>query len=564
MTSPSPAIREFDVKIASVCLAVTGLFGVFAVPARSQGPSSASPPASVSRTTKAVNYRRAGSITKIDFQGTELMSGATGEARVQSKSNRIEIEAKFLGLDEATKFGLEYLTYVLWAVSPGGRAVNLGEVVLKTGGAQVKAIITDMQSFGMIVTAEPYFAVTQPGNTVVLENVFGPATLGKVENIDASYELLGRGIYSSSNTKIENAIFGIDRKTPLEVFEARNSLRIAHIALADKYAASTLAKAEQQLKNAEDIYARKSDKKSVIAAAREAVETAEEARVMAVKQKAEEDAQARVAAEKRAAEERALRARADAESEVKRRQEADQARAQAEAAKAEAVRMKQEADKAAAEAARQKAEAEQATAAAVAQQQAAQTAAEQAARDKAAAQQQQRAAEAETEKARQAAAQAEAEKAQLRAQLLSQLNSILQTRDSARGLIVNMSDVLFDTGSYTLKPGAREKLAKISGIVLAHAGLTMQIEGHTDSVGGDEFNQQLSERRADSVRDFLAQNGVPASSITARGLGKTQPVASNDTIEGRQRNRRVELIVNGDAIGGTANASASNAPNSQR
>src|SRR5712691_4893005 len=556
MTSPSPAIREFDVKIASVCLAVTGLFGVFAVPARSQTPLSAGPPASVSRTTKAVNYRRAGSITKIDFQGTELMSGATGEARVQSKSNRIEIEAKFLGLDEATKFGLEYLTYVLWAVSPGGRAVNLGEVVLKTGGAQVKAIITDMQSFGMIVTAEPYFAVTQPGNTVVLENVFGPATLGKVENIDASYELLGRGIYSSSNTKIENAIFGIDRKTPLELFEARNSIRIAHIALADKYAAPTLAKAELQLRNAEEVYARKSDKKSVIAAAREVVETAEESRVMAVKQKAEEDANAKIAWDKKAAEEREAKARADAVAEAQRRQEAERARQQAETAKAEALRMQQEAQQAAAAAARQQAEAEKASAAALLQQQAAQAAADQAAKDRSAAIAQQRAAEAETGKARQAAAQAEAEKAQLRAQLLSQLNSILQTRDSARGLIVNMSDVLFDTGSYTLKPGAREKLAKISGIVLAHPGLSLQIEGHTDSVGGDDFNQQLSERRADSVRDFLAEQGVPASSITARGFGKMQPVASNDTAEGRQRNRRVELVVNGDAIGGTASASA--------
>src|SRR5947209_13067699 len=571
MTSPSPAIREFDVKIASVCLAVTGLFGLFTQPAFTQAPSSASPPASVSRTTKAVNYRRAGSISKIDFQGTELMSGATGEARVQSKSNRIEIEAKFLGLDEATKFGLEYLTYVLWAVSPGGRAVNLGEVVLKTGGAQVKAIITDWQTFGMIVTAEPYFAVTQPGNTVVLENVFGPATLGKVENIDASYELLGRGIYSSSNTKIENAIFGIDRKTPLELFEARNSLRIAHIALADKYATSTLAKAEQQLRNAEEVYARRSDKKSVVAAAREVVETAEEARVMAVKQKAEEDAQAKIAADKRAAEQREAKARADAAAEAQGRLEAEQARKQAEAAQAEALRMKQEAEEAAAEAARQKQEADQARAAALAQQQAAeaeaqkaagekaaaQAAAEQAARDKAAA-------EADAEKARQAAAQAEEEKAQLRVQLLSQLNSILQTRDSARGLIVNMSDVLFDTGSFTLKPGAREKLAKISGVLLAHSGLTLQIEGHTDSVGGDEFNQQLSERRADSVRDFLAEQGVPGSSITARGFGKTQPVASNDTIEGRQRNRRVELVVNGDAIGGTASASGSNAASSQR
>ncbi len=287
---------------------------MLAASALGQAPPSASPAKSVSRTTKAVNYRRAGA-AKIDFQGTELMQQASGEARVQNKGSRTEIDAKFLGLDEATKFGLEYLTYVLWAVSPGGRAVNLGEVVLKNGAGEVKAI-SDMQTFGMIVTAEPYFSVTQPGNTVVLENVFGPATLGKVENIDASYELLGRGIYSSSNTKIENAIFGIDRKTPLELFEARNSLRIAHIALADKYAASTLAKAEQQLKNAEDIYARKSDKKSVIAAAREVVETAEEARVMAVKQKAEEDANAKIAADKKAAEDREAKARADAIAEV--------------------------------------------------------------------------------------------------------------------------------------------------------------------------------------------------------------------------------------------------------
>jgi outer membrane protein OmpA-like peptidoglycan-associated protein len=561
MESPATAIGSLDVKIASAFLAVTGILGALAAPALPQAPPAASPVKNVSRTTKAVNYRRAGGSTKIDFQGTELMQQASGEAKVQNKGNRIEIDAKFLGLDEATKFGLEYLTYVLWAVSPQGRAVSLGEVVLKNGSGEVKAI-TDMQTFGMIVTAEPYFAVTQPGNTVVLENVFGPATLGKVENIDASFELLGRGIYSSSNTKIENAIFGIDRKTPLELFEARNAVRIARIALADKYAASTLAKAEQQLKNAEEVYGRKSDKKAVEAAAREVVGTAEEARVMAVKQKAEEDAQARVAAEKRAAEERATKARADADTEVKRRQEADQARAQAEAAKADAERMKQEAEKAAAEAGRQKQEADQATAAAVAQQQAAQADAAQAAKDRAAAVVQQRAAEAETQKARQAAAQAEADKAQLRAQLLAQLNSILQTRDSARGLIVNMSDVLFDTGSYTLKPGAREKLAKISGIVLAHPGLTLQIEGHTDSVGGDEFNQQLSERRADSVRDFLAEQGVAASSITARGFGKTQPVASNDTPEGRQRNRRVELVVNGDAIGNTASASA--APSSQQ
>ena len=533
-----------NAKRVSLSLAAAGLFSILAAPAFSQAPAG-----TVSRTTKAVNYRRAGGSTRILFSGTELMPSASGEAKVESKSTRMEIDAKFDNFEEATKFGLEYLTYVLWAVSPQGRAENLGEIVLKSGISHVKAI-TDMQTFGMIVTAEPYFAVTQPSNVVVLENAV-PQASGAVKNSDATYELLGRGIYSSSNTKIENAIFGIDRKTPLELFEARNAVRIAHIALADKYAGSTVAKAEQQLKTAEDNYSGHRDRKTVEASARDVVETAEEARVMAVKKKAEEDAQAKIAAEKKAAEEQAI-------AEAKRRLEAEQARTQAEAAKADAMRLKLQAEQAAQESARQKQEADQARAAAQAQQQAAEAAAQQAARERASALEQQHAAEAETEKARLAAAQAEREKGELRAQLLSQLNSILQTRDTARGLIVNMSDVLFDTGSYTLKPGAREMLAKISGIVLAHPGLNLQIEGHTDSVGSDEFNRQLSERRADSVRDFLAQQGVPASSITARGFGKTQPVATNDTPEGRQRNRRVEIVVNGDAIGsgaGTPSAS---------
>lgn len=491
-------------------------------------------PTTIARAIKAVNYRRAGGATKVAFSGTELMPSGSGEAKVENKNNRMGIEVKFAGLEDSTKFGLQYLTYVFWAVSPQGRAENLGEIVVKNGSAQVKAV-TDMQTFGMIATAEPYFAVTQPGNMVVLEAMPVASGSGHVENVDGTYELIGRGVYSSSNTKIDSAIFGIDPHTPRELFEARNALRIAHNAGADKYAASTLRKAEQQMVAAEQAYRSKRDKKTVESASRDVVETAEEARVMAVKQKAEEEAQGRMAAEKRAAEEREARARADAEAEAHRREEAEQARVEAEQArieaeqaKAEAERMKQQAEQAAAEAARQKEEADKARKAAL---------------------EQQRLAEAETEKARQVAARAESEKAQLRAQLLDQLNSILQTRDSARGLIVNMSDVLFDTGSSSLKTGAREKLAKISGILLAHPGLTLQIEGHTDSVGSDDFNQQLSERRSDSVRDFLAEEGVPVSSMTAKGFGKTQPVASNDSPEGRQRNRRVELVVSGDAIG---------------
>jgi outer membrane protein OmpA-like peptidoglycan-associated protein len=485
----------------------------------------------VSRTAKAFTYRR-GNYWTVSFRRTELLPRGAAQARVENKGNRVEIAATFQDMQEATQFGFEYLTYVLWAVSPQGRAANLGEVQVKNGRAQIKTI-TDMQTFALVVTAEPYFAVSQPGDAVVLENAVDAG-----ESLGATYQLLARGVYSSSNTKIDNAIFGIDRKTPVELFQARNAVRIAKNANAAKYAAPTLARADQQLQAAEGVYQRRRDTKTVITMARDAAQTAEEARVISVKQKAEEDAQARADAERRAAEERTARARAEAEEQARRRQEAEEARLQALAAQAVAERMKEEAVKAAAEAARAQEAADRARQAAVAEQQAALA--------------QKQAAEAEAERARQAAAKAEAEKADLRAQLLAQLNSILQTNDSARGLIVNMSDVLFDTGSFMLKPGAREKLAKVSGILLAHPGLTLQIEGHTDSVGSDELNQRLSEQRANAVRDFLGEQGVSLPAITAEGFGKGVPVASNDTPEGRQRNRRVEIVINGDSIGDSA------------
>jgi len=491
--------------------------------------------ATVVRTTKAMHYRQQGGVAKIEFQGTGVMLAASGEAKVEGKKTNLEIDAKFTGLEDATKFGLEYLTYVLWAVSPQGRAVNLGELMLDHGKGRLKTY-TDMQTFGMIVTAEPYAAVSQPGNTVVLENVVVAGAAG--EDITAKYELLGSGTYSSVNTHIQDAIFGIDPNTPRELFEARNAVRIAHIAGADKYASSIVAKADQQLKQAESAYRGKQDKKSIEAAAREAAQTAEESRVMAVKQKQEEEAQAQAAAEKKAAEDRAARARAEADAQAQARADADAARQQAEAARQQAEVAKAEALKAAQEAARQKAEAEQAKSEALAQQQALAV---------------------EADKARQAAAQsdqlrqqAEKEKQELRARLLQQLNTVLATRDSARGLIANLSDVLFKSGSFELLTGARERLAKVSGIVLAYPSLRLSVEGHTDSVGGDDYNQQLSERRAEAVRDYLVQQGIASDSVTASGFGKTAPVASNDTPEGRQQNRRVELVLSGDAIGSLA------------
>jgi outer membrane protein OmpA-like peptidoglycan-associated protein len=514
----------------------------------SSGVLNAASAPTVMRTIKAMHYRLQGGSTRVDFHGTDQMQRATGEAKVEGKKTNFQIEAKFEGFEDATKFGLEYLTYVLWAISPQGRPDNLGELTLDHhGNAQLKAF-TDLQTFGLIVTAEPYFAVTQPGNMVVAESssISGAAT----ENIEAKYELVTRGTYSATNAHIQDAIFGIDSKTPLELFEARNAVRIAHIALADKYAPSILSKAGQQLLHAEEFYRQKQKKDVVEAAAKEATQTAEEARVMAVKQKAEEEAQAAAAA-------REAKARADAEAEARRRadaeaarQAADQARIQAEKdraaavqARAEAERMKQEAMAAAQDAARQKEEAEKAKADAVAQQQALAAETVQA-----------RAAAAQSENLRQ---QAEREKQDLRERLLQQLNSILATRDSARGLVANMSDVLFRSGSYELAPGARERLAKVSGIILAYPSLHVSVEGHTDSVGGDEYNQSLSELRAQAVRDYFVQQGIASGSVEAHGFGKTAPIASNDTPEGRQQNRRVELVLSGDAIGNSFDAPSS-------
>jgi len=562
------------VKIASICLAILGFLGALAMPAMSQTQTPAvntkkqqeSSPlyrvTVVARTTKAINYRHLSGPTQIDFRGTVLLPFSKGQAWVESKRGAIRIQAQFDKLEPATRFGPEFLTYVLWAVSPEGRADNLGEVLMN--GSKSKLDVTaQLQAFALIVTAEPYFAVTQPSEVVVLENIVRADTLGSVEEMDAKFDLLQRSQYTyvQGNSQPRAA----DPNTPYGLLEARNAVQIAKAAGAGQYAADSFQKASQLLQQAETSLTHKGDKKQIEMSAREAVQTAEDARAITVKRREEE----RLTQERAAAAQREATAKAQTEAAERANLQAQLAaeraareKAEAEAARAAAL-VQQQAAQAAAEnsrlaaeqAGRDRAAAETARASAMAQQQAAMAAANQASRDRTQAEAARAAAQADADKARKAAEQAESEKADLRAKLLAQLNTILQTRDSARGLIVNMSDVLFDTGSYTLKPGAREKLAKISGIVLAHPGLTLQIEGHTDSVGSDEYNQQLSDRRAGSVQEFLVQQGVAAGSVTAVGFGKMEPVASNDTAEGRQQNRRVELVVNGADIGATAGGS---------
>jgi outer membrane protein OmpA-like peptidoglycan-associated protein len=513
----------------------------------------------VSRSVQAVNYQHRSGSSKLDFAGTDLMLGANGEANVNSKRGSIEIDAEFGNLEKPTTFGNEYLTYVLWAISPEGRAVNLGEILLGDNHRSKVRVTTDLQAFALIVTAEPYYAVRQPSNVVVLENVVREDTKGTTEAVNAKYELMERGGYIPTGYKFDPVI--LNARLPLEFFEARNALRIAQSEGAEQYAGSSYRHAVE-LMNTVDSYATNKhvDKKPLIAVAREAVQTAEDAREIAVKKMDE----VRLANERQNSADAQALSQAQADDATRQRNQAQsdtaaalaaKTQAQSDAAAALAARTQADADTATAQAAKAQAESDAARARNEAND--AQAATAQAKSDMAANQASSAAAlaasQADADKSRLAAQQAETDKAAMRAKLSEQLNSILQTRDTARGLIVSMSDVLFDTGKYSLKPGAREKLAKVAGILLAYPGLNIEVGGYTDNVGGDAMNQTLSENRASSVRDYLVQQGVATGSVSSKGFGNTLPVASNDNSAGRQQNRRVELLVSGDAIGNPVN-----------
>jgi len=493
----------------------------------------------VSRSVKAVNYKHRGGATKLDFAGTDLMPGANGQAKVESKKGYIEIEVEFGNLENPTTFGNEYLTYILWAISPEGRAINLGEVLVGGNHRSKLDVTTDLQAFALVVTAEPYYAVRQPSNVVVLENVVREDTKGTTEAMETKYELLERGGYIPTGYKFDPVVQ--NAKLPLEFFEARNALRIAQSEGAETYAKDTYQHAVQ-LMDKTDQYATSGhiDKKPLIAAAREAVQTAEDARAIAVKKIDEE----RLENERQAAANAQAQTQAQADDATRRAQQAqsDQARAELASAQAtaDAAKARTDAADAQAETARAKSDMADSQAASASALSAAQADADQ---SRMSAQQSQLTAQ-----------QAEADKVAMRTRLSEQLNKILQTRDSARGLIVSMSDVLFDTGKYSLKPGAREKLAKVAGILLAYPGLNIEVGGYTDNVGGDAMNQTLSENRASSVRDYLVQQGVATGSVSSKGFGNTLPVASNEHSAGRQQNRRVELLVSGEAIGNPVNA----------
>jgi outer membrane protein OmpA-like peptidoglycan-associated protein len=411
---------------------------------------------------------------------------ASGEAKVDAKKGVTNIEVKVKGMPQPTTLGAEFLTYVLWIVTPDGSTTNLGEIPIDKNGEGNLNTSAQSQTFAMGVTAEPYYAVPLPSEIVVLVNDPTKKTKGKIYP-DNSYKLMKRSQYA----KLGNPLaLTLDLKNvPLDMYEARNAVEIAKSQGAEKYAPEIFSKATSSLQMAENALSSKSDKSKILTNARQTIQFAEDARALtAERQEAE-----RIQQEKDAA---AATAKAKAEE-----QAAAEAQRQAELTAAKEAQMKAEAD-------------------------------------------------AKTQAAEQEAERARAATAALRAQLLQQLNSVLQTTDSPRGLVVNMADVLFDFGKYNLKSDADVKLAKLAGIILAHPGLHLAIEGHTDNIGSDEANMKLSQQRADTVRDYLVQQGLPADSVTAVGMGKADPVADNSTNEGRQKNRRVEIIVSGEAIGG--------------
>ena len=481
------------------------------------------------RTTKAVDYRQ-GSTSELDLKGTNLMPTAKGEAKVHTRTGRIEVEAKLDHLRAPNTLGLEYLTYVLWAISPEGRPNNLGELVLKDQDEASIQTTTSLQAFALIVTAEPYFAVSQPSDMVVAENDIKDAK-GFVRVVDVQYELIPRALYAEQVEPIEKPVYGMDKKTPLSLLEARNAVRIAKDSQAEEYAGSPYQNAQKLLAQAEDYFQRKQGSKSIDTVAREAVQSAETARVQAMKGMQE----AKLERERRDAQAATEQAQAEASAQA-------QAAAQAQSEREDATR------RAAEEQQRAQAEAQQRQQAELAAQQQALQAQQQAAQAQQA-QQQAQLAQQQADAARQQAQQAENDRQQMRARMLQQLNQVLQTRDSARGLIVSMPDVLFDTGSANLKATARERLAKVAGILIAYPDIRVEIDGYTDSTGSDDFNMRLSQERSDSVRTYLSSQGVSQTAITTHGFGESNPIASNDTAAGRQQNRRVELVVSGQSIG---------------
>jgi len=446
----------------------------------------------ISGTVVAISYSVGGS-TKVNMVGTAFALQASGETKVEAKAGGTTVQLKVTRVPQPTMLGAEFLTYVLWTVTPDGTATNLGEIPINQNGEGQLGVRVQSQTFALIVTAEPYYAVRLPSEIVVLQNDVLKDTKGKVYPDSTYYKLMKRNEYSKQEDPL--ALTPDLKKVPLAMYQARNAVEIAKARGAEQYAPGIFSKAQSSLQMAESLLSQDSGKNDVISAARQTVQVAEDARERAVQREEEE----RIQKEKEIAAAAAV-AKAKAEADAQARVEAQR---QSELAAAKEAQIEAEA----------------------AAQQAVLVAKEEAAK------------------------RAQAATVALRAQFLQQLNEVLQTTDTPRGLMVNMPDVLFESGKYGLSLEAQLKLAKLSGLIQAHPGLILAIEGYTDNAGAHQFNMKLSQQRADAVQQFLIMQGLLPNSISSTGFGEADASADNNTVAGRKQNRRVEIIVSGEVIG---------------
>lgn len=457
---------------------------------------------------RVFTYTAAEGTFSLVMQGSDLARSATGELRIRSRVSFNEIDLRVKGLPAPQSIGPEFLTYVVWAISSSGLGTNLGELVLERGEGRLRTQ-TDQQSFGVIVTAEPFYSTTMPSDTVVLENAVSPneRRAPALSSVDARF--MPRGQYKVGAEMGEVKPFTFEPGVPLDIYQARNALLIGKRTRTDQFVAEGYRSSQTLLARAEELHYG-GDAKGATASAREAVQVMGDA----IRLSLERQDKLRSELISRAADDRVRRATATAEDAERRMQEALRRQAAAEKATREA------------EEKRQKAEDEMRLAV-----------------------EERRRAQQEAIEAREVAQKLVQEQRQLRDLLVERLNQVLATEDTERGLVVKLSDILFDPGKFTLKSETKVLLARIAGILSWAPGITVQVEGHTDNTGDAAKNQQLSEQRAAAVGNFLVEQGMPASNISSVGYGESRPVAANNTREGREQNRRVELVLSGEMIG---------------
>jgi outer membrane protein OmpA-like peptidoglycan-associated protein len=460
----------------------------------------------VSRTLPAVNYEHQSGPTMIDFQGTVLLPHAKGVAVVESKRGRVVIDAKFEHLEPPTRYGREYLTYVLWAITPEGRPKNLGELLAGSNNKAHTVVTTELQALGLMVTAEPYYAVTTPSDVVVIENSIRADTVGRIEPVVAKYELLPRGQYTlTMNPASLRSVEASEQKLPydryeavLELYQAQNAIQIARSVGADRFAPDSIGKADKLLAEAQSMEDRRQDTHMIVSRAREAAQMAEDARTISIKRGEEE----RLAHER--SENELRHAQAQAEARAAQAQLQAQIQTQQVQVQAESQTYVQPPPAPAPH-----------TAPVI-----------------------------EAQPVPVVAPQPTGAQRQARAELLERLNSVLLARDTPRGLVVTVPDSFFESGRGTLRRPGSERLALVASMLNSRRDLTIYVEGFSD-----EGQREISERRAQEVRATLVGNGLPPISIQASGFGATRRLVSNATPAGREQNRRVEIVVSGPSIG---------------